>query len=150
MIRALVAALVLVLAGCGVVPRPSMDTAGADSFADDVRTARTLGEEFWTQQFRRLGRTYQPIEAFIPYAGDSGPDFVQLELQADCYAGGTLSALVGSGVLTAEAGDEEELLLSLAAAGDPTDDWFDPNAHGMAEQRQLAFAKGYRGGVDAC
>ncbi|MFI7618752.1 neutral zinc metallopeptidase [Nonomuraea terrae] len=212
MIRALIAAaLVLALAGCGVVPRPSMDTAGADTFEDDVRTARTLGEEFWNQQFRQLGRTYRPIEAFVPYAGGSGPDCgdqpavpnnafycpighfiayderwmealwnemgdgsvyvviphelghavqaqlrtgfalnVQLELQADCYAGGTLSALVGSGVLGTEEGDADELLLSLAAAGDPTDDWLDPNAHGTAEQRQLAFAKGYRGGVGAC
>ncbi|MDA0637501.1 neutral zinc metallopeptidase [Nonomuraea sp. MCN248] len=75
---------------------------------------------------------------------------VQLELQADCYAGGTLRALIDSGALTAEPGDEEELLLNLAAAGDPTDDWLDPAAHGTAEQRQRSFAAGYTRGVDAC
>ncbi|MGI5269062.1 neutral zinc metallopeptidase [Nonomuraea sp. CA-218870] len=75
---------------------------------------------------------------------------VQLELQADCYAGGTLRALIDSGALTAEPGDEDELLLNLAAAGDPTDDWLDPAAHGTAEQRQRSFAAGYTRGVDAC
>ncbi|WP_228011065.1 neutral zinc metallopeptidase [Nonomuraea phyllanthi] len=75
---------------------------------------------------------------------------VQLELQADCYAGGTLSTLVRSGALTADPGDEDELLLSLAAAGDPTDDWLNPAAHGTAEQRQASFATGYRDGVGAC
>ncbi|MBE1590085.1 neutral zinc metallopeptidase [Nonomuraea angiospora] len=75
---------------------------------------------------------------------------VQMELQADCYAGGTLSALVRSGALDAEPGDEDELLMSLEAAGDPTDDWLNPSAHGTAEQRQTSFATGYRDGVNAC
>ncbi|MEU6725160.1 neutral zinc metallopeptidase [Nonomuraea wenchangensis] len=75
---------------------------------------------------------------------------VQAELQADCYAGATLAGLVGGGALRAEPGDEDELLLSLEAAGDPTDDWLDPAAHGTAEQRQSAFAEGYRSGVGAC
>jgi predicted metalloprotease len=75
---------------------------------------------------------------------------IEAELQADCYAGGTLSALVASGALQAEPGDDSELLLNLAAAGDPTDDWLDPSAHGTAEQRQQSFARGYNGGVAAC
>ncbi|GGP10408.1 hypothetical protein GCM10012278_49920 [Nonomuraea glycinis] len=75
---------------------------------------------------------------------------VQIELQADCYAGGTLKALIDSGALTAEPGDEDELLLNLAAAGDPTDDWLNPAAHGTAEQRQQSFATGYTRGVSAC
>ncbi|MEU4572091.1 neutral zinc metallopeptidase [Nonomuraea sp. ATR24] len=75
---------------------------------------------------------------------------IQAELQADCYAGGTLKALIDSGALTAEPGDEDELLLNLAAAGDPTDDWLDPAAHGTAEQRQRSFATGYTRGVGAC
>lgn len=75
---------------------------------------------------------------------------VQQELQADCYAGGTLVALVKSGALRAEPGDEEELLLNLAAAGDPDEDWFNPQAHGTAEQRQASFAVGYRDGVGGC
>jgi predicted metalloprotease len=204
-------AVLALVAACGVVRSPSMDQRGADSFEDDVVTARTLTEEFWSRQFRQLGRTYRPIGDFIPYSGDAGPscggepavpnnafycplghfiafdqgwlealwnemgdgsvyviiphefghavqaqlrtDFtlnVQMELQADCYAGGALSALVGSGALTADEGDEYELFASLAAAGDPTDDWLDPAAHGTAEQRQTSFVRGYRDGVGAC
>jgi predicted metalloprotease len=207
----LIVLLVLVLASCGVVRPPSMNPRGEDTFEDDIRTARTLTEEFWKQQFSRIGETYRPIADFIPYSGSSGPSCggqpsvpnnafycpvghfiafdqdwmealwnemgdgsvyviiphefghsiqaqlrstfelnVEMELQADCYAGGTLSALVNSGVLDTERGDEEELLMSLAAAGDPTDDWLNPAAHGTAEQRQVAFAKGYRDGVAAC
>jgi predicted metalloprotease len=210
-LRPLIVVLVLLLASCGIARPPSMNPQGEDRFEDDVRTARTLTEEFWKQQFAQLGETYRPIADFVPYSGDSGPscggqpsvpnnafycpvghfiaydeawmeslwnemgdgsvyviiphefghsiqaqlrsDFqlnVQMELQADCYAGGTLSALVNSGALTAQPGDEEELLTSLAAAGDPTDDWLNPAAHGTAEQRQASFANGYRGGVGAC
>ena len=72
------------------------------------------------------------------------------ELQADCYAGGTLAALVRTGALDAEEGDEDELLISLAAAGDPTDDWLRPDAHGTAEQRQAVFVKGYNKGTAVC
>ncbi|MGC5013723.1 neutral zinc metallopeptidase [Streptosporangium sp. DT93] len=75
---------------------------------------------------------------------------VERELQADCYAGGTLGALVKGGSLQTEPGDEDELLVNLAAAGDPTDDWLRPDAHGTAEQRQTMFAKGYDRGTSAC
>ncbi|MEV0350372.1 neutral zinc metallopeptidase [Nonomuraea sp. NPDC050680] len=75
---------------------------------------------------------------------------VQAELQADCYAGGTLSSLVSAGALRAEPGDEDELFLNLEAAGDPTDDWLNPSAHGTAQQRQQSFANGLNGGVGAC
>ncbi|AQZ66795.1 YpfJ protein, zinc metalloprotease superfamily [[Actinomadura] parvosata subsp. kistnae] len=202
---------VALVAACGVVRAPSMDRRGADSFEDDVVTARTLTEQFWSRQFQQLGRTYRPISDFIPYSGSAGPSCgdepavpnnafycplghfiafdqgwmeglwsdmgdgsvyviiphelghavqaqlrtgftlnVQMELQADCYAGGTLSALVDSGALTTEPGDENELIRSLAAAGDPTDDWLNPAAHGTAEQRQASFARGYQDGVGAC
>ncbi|WP_260478238.1 neutral zinc metallopeptidase [Nonomuraea sp. WAC 01424] len=203
--------LVLLLASCGLTRPASRDVQGADTFEDDLRTARTLTESFWTDFFDQQGMTYRPIANFIPYSGKSGPvcggepsvpnnafycpeghfiaydrswmeslwndmgdgavyviiphEFghavqsqlrtgfelnVQAELQADCYAGGTLSALVRSGSLRADPGDEDELLLSLEAAGDPTDDWLNPAAHGTAEQRQSAFADGYDDGVPAC
>ncbi|MFI7637737.1 neutral zinc metallopeptidase [Nonomuraea sp. NPDC049400] len=209
--RILIIGLVLLLGGCGLVRPRSMDAQGADSFEDDVRTARTLTEAFWKQYFQQLNQTYRPITDFVPYSGNSGPrcggepavsnnafycpvghfiaydqdwmealwnemgdgsvyviiphefghavqaqlqtDFelnVQMELQADCYAGGTLSSLVGSGALQAQSGDEDELLLSLEAAGDPTDDWLNPAAHGTAEQRQASFATGWSDGVGAC
>ncbi|MFI6506683.1 neutral zinc metallopeptidase [Streptosporangium sp. NPDC050855] len=75
---------------------------------------------------------------------------VERELQADCFAGGTLGALVKGGSLQTEPGDEDELLVNLAAAGDPTDDWLRPDAHGTAQQRQTMFAKGYDQGTSAC
>jgi predicted metalloprotease len=74
----------------------------------------------------------------------------QRELQADCYAGGTVGSLIKQGQIEAEEGDEEELLANLAAAGDPTDAWWEPDAHGTAGQRQEAFASGYNNGVAAC
>ncbi|MFC4111765.1 neutral zinc metallopeptidase [Nonomuraea zeae] len=212
MTRALIlAAVLLLVSACGIVRPPSMDTTGADNFEDDVRSAFTLTEAFWKQQFAQLGRTYRPISDFVPYSGTSGPSCggqpstpnnafycpaghfiaydqdwmqalwdqmgdgsvyviiphefghsvqaqlqtsfelnVQMELQADCYAGGTLSALVNSNALRTEEGDENELLISLEAAGDPTDDWLNPAAHGTAEQRQESFVTGYRNGVGAC
>ncbi|GAB2462875.1 neutral zinc metallopeptidase [Streptosporangium sandarakinum] len=75
---------------------------------------------------------------------------IQRELQADCYAGGTLGALVRGNALQAEPGDKDELLLNLAAAGDPTDDWLRPDAHGTAQQRQQVFARGYNEGTSSC
>lgn len=210
-VRALAAALTVLLTACGLTRAPSRDAQGADTFEDDVRTARTLTETFWKANFSQQGLTYRPITAFVPYSGRSGPacgnepavpnnafycpyghfiaydqnwmealwndmgdgsvyliiphEFghsiqaqlhsgfelnVEAELQADCYAGGTLSALVRSGALRADPGDEKELLLGLEAAGDPTDDWLDPAAHGTAEQRQASFTTGYQDGVGAC
>jgi predicted metalloprotease len=75
---------------------------------------------------------------------------IERELQADCYAGGTISALINGKALKAEEGDGEELLTNLAAAGDPTDAWWAPDAHGTPAQRQASFAKGFQRGVAAC
>ncbi|WP_182874028.1 neutral zinc metallopeptidase [Microbispora sp. H10670] len=75
---------------------------------------------------------------------------VQRELQADCYAGATLGGLIQARALRAEEGDEEELLVNLEAAGDPTDAWWAPDAHGTPQQRQGYFAQGYNEGVGAC
>ncbi|GGK77201.1 hypothetical protein Sme01_42960 [Sphaerisporangium melleum] len=72
------------------------------------------------------------------------------ELQADCYAGVALKGIIDAGQLQAEDGDEEELLTNLAAAGDPTDAWWRPDAHGTPVARQQAFARGYNDGIDAC
>ncbi|WP_239162097.1 neutral zinc metallopeptidase [Acrocarpospora phusangensis] len=75
---------------------------------------------------------------------------VERELQADCYAGGTLSALIQAGQLQAEDGDDVEVMNNLIAAGDPTDAWWEPGAHGTPERRQAAFVTGYQQGVGAC
>ncbi|MEU7896750.1 neutral zinc metallopeptidase [Nonomuraea sp. NPDC049152] len=101
------------------------------------------------------GSTYLIIPHEIGHAVQAqlGTEFqlnVQRELQADCYAGGALAGLVKADVLSAEPGDETELMLNLEAAGDPTDNWFRRDAHGTAEQRQQSFATGFTNGVGAC
>ncbi|MBO3749231.1 neutral zinc metallopeptidase [Streptosporangiaceae bacterium NEAU-GS5] len=75
---------------------------------------------------------------------------IQRELQADCYAGAALSGLVQAKYLRTEEGDSDELLTSLAEAGDPTDAWFAPDAHGTPAQRQNFFATGFDQGAAVC
>ncbi|MBP2704789.1 neutral zinc metallopeptidase [Microbispora sp. RL4-1S] len=75
---------------------------------------------------------------------------VDRELQADCYAGATLGGLIQAGVLKEDEGDDGELLANLEAAGDPTDAWWSPDAHGSPERRQSSFTQGFTGGVSAC
>ncbi|GAB1820227.1 hypothetical protein HerbRD11066_33910 [Herbidospora sp. RD11066] len=75
---------------------------------------------------------------------------IQSELQADCYAGGTLNGLITGNRLQAQEGDDAELMANLEAAGDPTDAWWEPGAHGTGEQRQLNFSRGFERGVGAC
>jgi predicted metalloprotease len=66
-----------------------------------------------------------------------GPSLgIAYELQADCYAGAALSAVVRSGQLQLEAGDAGEVISILFQLGDPAGTpWLDPDAHGSAEQR---------------
>jgi len=72
------------------------------------------------------------------------------ELQADCYAGAVIGWLVQANRLTKEDGDDEELFENLAAAGDPTDEWWRPDAHGTGPERQQAFKLGHDRGIGAC
>lgn len=76
---------------------------------------------------------------------------IQQELQADCMAG----AYIGDGertkLLTVEEGDIEELRQGLLAVGDdPSVPWFQPGAHGTAEQRTQAFFEGYERSLEPC
>ncbi|MFE3447584.1 neutral zinc metallopeptidase [Nonomuraea sp. NPDC059194] len=101
------------------------------------------------------GSTYLIILHEIGHAvqAQQGTEFrlnVERELQADCYAGAALAGLVKANVLNPEEGDDTELMANLEAAGDPSDDWFRPDAHGTAQQRQRAFTNGYANGVGAC
>ena len=74
---------------------------------------------------------------------------IQIELQADCYAGAYARDADARGLL--EQGDIDEALTSLSNAGDPIDTaWDDPLAHGTGEQRTASFLKGLRAGVQAC
>ncbi|MGV9304652.1 neutral zinc metallopeptidase [Nonomuraea sp. NPDC003727] len=110
-------------------------------------------EQLWKQLGD--GSTYLIIPHEIGHAVQAqlGTEFelnVQYELQADCYAGAALAGLVKADVLSAEPGDDKELMLNLQEAGDPDDDWFSPDAHGTAQQRQQAFTTGYTKGVGSC
>lgn len=71
------------------------------------------------------------------------------ELQADCYAGAWGGDAELRGML--EPGDVEEGLAAAQSVGDPEGiPWFDPDAHGTAEQRIEAFTVGFEGGPFAC
>ncbi|MBI2767401.1 MAG: neutral zinc metallopeptidase [Chloroflexi bacterium] len=74
---------------------------------------------------------------------------VQLELQADCFAGAYARDAEARGRL--QAGDLEEAGRTLFAAGDARGTaWNDAGAHGTSQQRLDAFARGRDGGVAGC
>ena len=76
---------------------------------------------------------------------------IEYELQADCYAGAYLGDQIRAGVLTLENGDIEELRAGLRAVADPAGTpWFDPSAHGTAEQRISYFGRGFDRSLSAC
>jgi hypothetical protein len=76
---------------------------------------------------------------------------IDQELQADCFAGAYLGDQIRAKVLVIEDGDISELLAGLRSVGDPAGTpWFDPRAHGSAEQRIRAFGLGFDDSLDAC
>ena len=69
---------------------------------------------------------------------------IQMELQADCFAGSYTKYAEATGKL--EAGDLEEAGAGLFNAGDPKEmPWFAAQAHGKSMQRISAFLDGYNG-----
>ncbi len=72
-----------------------------------------------------------------------------VELQADCLAGASLQGAARDGLVTIEAGDDEELASTLAAAADDYP-WTNQRDHGDARQRIAAFNTGAQEGVKAC
>lgn len=95
----------------------------------------------------------------------TGPDSngVRSELQADCFAGGWISAMTEqkdeNGVPYLQAPTQQQLDDALEAAAAVGDDhiqsqsgYVNPETwtHGSSEQRQRWFATGYRSGVGAC
>jgi predicted metalloprotease len=80
----------------------------------------------------------------------SGSNFsIQMELQADCFAGAYTKYAELKREL--EEGDMEEAGVGLFNAGDPKGmAWFASNAHGKPMQRISAFLDGYKGGTAAC
>jgi predicted metalloprotease len=75
---------------------------------------------------------------------------IQMELQADCFAGVWASSVYHEGRL--EPGDIEEAIYLLMNIADlPGTPWDDPQAHGTEQQRIDAFSHGYQtGDPDQC
>jgi predicted metalloprotease len=72
----------------------------------------------------------------------------QLELQADCWAGAWVAWVANRGLL--ETGDLEEAGTALFVVGDPSWEWFNPDGHGIGQQRVAAFLLGLLGGAFEC
>ena len=76
---------------------------------------------------------------------------IEYELQADCYAGAYLGDQIRAKVLRLQDGDIEELRAGLRAVADPAGTpWFNPAAHGTAEQRISYFGRGFQRSLGAC
>lgn len=78
-----------------------------------------------------------------------GPSARSVELQADCLAGATLQGAARDGAVLVDAGDDEELANTLAAAADDYP-WTNQRDHGDARQRTEAFNTGALNGAKAC
>ena len=77
-------------------------------------------------------------------SGDEIRFTIQNELQADCYAG-LWSSFESRELARLEQGDLEEALAASYASGDHRlQRWTSPRAHGLPEQRVLAFRTGFR------
>jgi predicted metalloprotease len=72
---------------------------------------------------------------------------VQIELQADCYAG--VYARYAQQAGTLEEGDMEEAITAFFSSGDDLD-FNDPRHHGTPDERVSAFTDGFDQGIDAC
>jgi predicted metalloprotease len=77
---------------------------------------------------------------------------IQIELQADCFAGAYSGyAEQSSTRFVLEKGDIEEGARSLFDLGDPDDTpWFEEDAHGTPIQRMAAFTTGVQNGYKEC
>ncbi|MFL5733917.1 MAG: neutral zinc metallopeptidase [Chloroflexia bacterium] len=74
---------------------------------------------------------------------------VDIELQADCFAGAWAKHAEQTGEL--EAGDLQEGAKALYNAGDPANvPWFSRQAHGTPQQREDSFNNGYAQGAQGC
>lgn len=74
---------------------------------------------------------------------------IQVELQADCFAGAWARSADEENLL--EAGDLDEAVMALYQGRDvPGTPWTDESAHGSAFERNKAFAAGYDGGPQSC
>ncbi|HZA75330.1 MAG TPA: neutral zinc metallopeptidase [Acidimicrobiales bacterium] len=86
-------------------------------------------------------------------AGVTGPRTIDLELQADCYAGAWTAHVADGGSDTFEVTDREldSSVAGMVAIRDvPGTDPGDPSAHGSGFDRITAFQEGYESGPQHC
>lgn len=89
------------------------------------------------------GHHAQWLASIVPEPGNA------FELQADCFAGAYASEAGQQGLL--DPGDITEAVMGSAAAGDPLGLPQDaPGAHGINDDRVIAFMRGYLDGVSGC
>jgi predicted metalloprotease len=89
------------------------------------------------------------VQQRLGILGDASRFSVQIELQADCFAGVYSRDADTRNLL--EEGDLDEAVVSLIQAGDPPQTPLTaPTAHGSAQQRVDSFLLGYSNGVEAC
>lgn len=89
------------------------------------------------------------IQQRLGILGDPRIFSVQVELQADCFAGVYSRDADARKLL--EQGDLDEAVVSLIQAGDPPGTPLTgQDAHGSAKQRVESFKLGYSNGVEAC
>lgn len=89
------------------------------------------------------------VQADLGILQDTSLYSIQIELQADCFAGVYTADAENRGIL--EEGDREEAIASLFSAGDPYDTPFDhPQGHGTSEERIDWFTRGYEEGIPTC
>ncbi|MDQ3696085.1 MAG: neutral zinc metallopeptidase [Chloroflexota bacterium] len=89
------------------------------------------------------GHHAQWLVGIVPEPGNA------FELQADCFAGAYASKAGQQGLL--DPGDITEAVMGSAAAGDPLGLPQDaPGAHGINDDRVIAFMRGYLDGVTGC
>lgn len=132
------------------VPRNAAYCRPNDDIAFDIqwtaRAYRVLGDAF---VYYLIGHEY--AHAIQARLGTTLDYTIEYELQADCYAGASIGDQMRAGVLVLEDGDIAELKAGLRAVADPEGTpWFDPRAHGTAEQRIRYFGTGFDDSLDAC
>jgi predicted metalloprotease len=114
---------------------------------------------FLEQQEAEVGR-YAPIYILAHEWGhliqddlgilEGGNFSIQVELQADCFAGAYTKDLEERDDRFTDT-DLEAAVIQLIQVADPAlYPWFAPGAHGDAEQRVTSFKVGYDGGYDPC
>ena len=141
--------------GCGVAP------AQVGPFYCNIDHTMYYPYNFMYQQWQRFG-DYAVVTIIAHEWGHSvqnmlgalsnGSYTIDIELQADCFAGAyTQYANESSTKIRLDAQDIEEGAVALFNAGDPDGTpWWDSQAHGSGDLRYQAFEDGFKMGVNTC